>query len=474
VATAVARQRREALAILAKHPTPGLAKTRLIPALGPVGAAALHERMVRRTLAEVDRLRVERAVDAQVRVAGAAPAEFASRFDASLPCVPQCEGDLGARLREATADLLASARAAVVIGTDCPELSSGLLHAAFDALRSHDVVLGPALDGGYYLIGLSRPAPTLFEEIAWSSEVVLAQTLAKAEAAGLSVHRLPALADVDEPRDLALWEAVVRDACADDAPTLSIVIPTLGEARRIGGLVESLRRPGVEVVVADGGSADGTRAAARAAGARVLLARPGRGPQLNEGAAIARGQRLLFLHADTELPRGFPEIVERTLADPAVALGAFRFALDRSALRHRCIEWGVRLRCAWARTPYGDQALFLRRATFDALGGFAPMPLLEDLDLVRRAKRLGRIVVAAEPAVTSARRWDRNGVVRTTAVNRLCAAAFLLGVAPERVAAWRSRRSDAGLRTQIDSVGSAAPSARRAASIARSDEAARK
>lgn len=474
MATAVARQRREALAILARHPTPGLAKTRLIPALGADGAAALHERMVRRTLAEVGRLARERGVAAEIRVAGAAPEDFARRLETALPCVAQCEGDLGARLLDAMRGLLASADAAVIVGTDCPELSCGVLHAAFDALRDADLVLGPARDGGYYLIGLRDPRPALFTDIAWSTDRVLASTLERARSLGLRVRLLPTLADVDEPADLGEWEAVASATGDADPPALSVVIPTLGEASRIGSLVASLLRPGVEVIVADGGSADGTRALAREAGARVVLARPGRGPQLNEGAAIARGERLLFLHADTTLPADFPTIVAATLAEPAVAVGAFRFALDRRSLGHRLVEWGVRLRCATARTPYGDQALFLRRATFDALGGFAPFPLLEDLDLVRRARRVGRVVVVPHPAITSARRWDRHGLLRTIAVHRLCAAAYLLGVAPERIAAWRERRADAGRSRQIDAAGSGTPNASRAASMASAEDAERK
>ncbi len=201
--------------------------------------------------------------------------------------------------------------------------------------------------------------------------------------------------------------------------TLSIVVPALNEAPRVGALARRLQAvaPYAEVVLVDGGSDDGTPAAARAAGLRVIEgAGRGRAVQMNAGAAATSGDQLIFLHADTALPVGVSRWVADTLADPDVALGAFALRLDRRTPALIAVEWGIALRCRLARLPYGDQALFLRRATFDALGGFRPGPL-EDPDLVRRAARLGRIVVRPEHVVTSARRWEEHGALRTTLRN---------------------------------------------------------
>ena len=182
----------------------------------------------------------------------------------------------------------------------------------------------------------------------------------------------------------------------------------------MAALADHLRAvaPGVEVVVVDGGSDDGTADAARSAGLTVLQSAPGRSTQMNAGAAAATADLLLFLHADTLLPEGVGPLVERALADPAVSLGAFRFVLDRRGFSYGVIELGAGLRNRLAALPYGDQALFVRRATFDALGGFADLPILEDLDLVLRARALGRIAVLPEPAVTSSRRYTERGVFR--------------------------------------------------------------
>lgn len=465
--------------VFAKYPEPGRAKTRLIPALGPDGAAALHDQMVRHTLARVGEVLKVRAVGARVWTAGSDPEAFARRFGTEIPCAAQGDGDLGQKMHAAFTHMLREADAAVLIGTDCPDISSGLLSMALDGLQSADVVLGPANDGGYYLIGLRRPVPAFFEGIEWSTSTVLATTLDRAASLGLSVKLLPMLSDVDEPQDLPVWDRA-RQALSptDDEPVLSVIVPTLNEQVRIGGLVEAMRRPGVEVIVADGGSDDSTRSTAAAHGARVIIAPRGRGPQLNVGASLARGQFLLFLHADTSLPGDFAAIVERTLKDHSVSIGAFRFELDRKGALLRGIELAVKLRCQLFKTPYGDQAIFMRREAFRRLGGFASIPLMEDLDLVRRARMLGRIVIAKEAAVTSARRWEVAGVARMTAINQACVVGFALGISPQRLAAWRNRLSGNRPRRvatpssgtcQMVPEGSLAPNAARAICMAGSD-----
>ena len=433
---------RAVVGVLARFPQPGRAKTRLIPALGEVGAAALHDLMVRHTLARVGELLKYRDVDARVWTSGSDPQTFARHFETDLPCAAQRDGDLGQKMHAAFTHMLREADAAVLIGTDCPDISSGLLNMALEGLQSADVVLGPATDGGYYLVGLRRPAPSFFEEMEWSTSTVLAKTLERASVLGLSVQLLPTLSDVDEPQDLPVWDRV-RDTLSppDEMPTLSVIVPTLNEQSRIGGLVDAVRQLGVEVIVADGGSDDGTRSIAAAHGARVIIAPRGRGPQLNAGAALARGRSLLFLHADTTLPTGFADIVQRTLQDSSVSLGAFRFELDGKGVLLRGIELAVKFRCRFFKTPYGDQALFMRSEVFRQLDGFASIPLMEDLDCVRRARKLGRIVVARESAITSARRWEIAGVARMTAINQACVVGFALGISPRRLAAMRNRLS---------------------------------
>jgi rSAM/selenodomain-associated transferase 2 len=169
---------------------------------------------------------------------------------------------------------------------------------------------------------------------------------------------------------------------------------------------------------------------------------------MNAGAALAGGSVLLFLHADTSLAAGWPAAVSETLARRDVVAGAFRFRIEGRFVGKRLVEWNTHVRSRWLGRPYGDQGLFLRRRIFEASGGFADLPLLEDHELVARLRRRGRIAVSEVPATTSGRRWKELGVVRTTLINQWILAAYAFGVAPDRLA--RLYRA-AGARTRLRS-----------------------
>lgn len=229
------------------------------------------------------------------------------------------------------------------------------------------------------------------------------------------------------------------------APALvSVVVPALNEAAGIGATLASVaRQPGpVETVVVDGGSEDGTAEAARAAlpEAVVMEAPRGRASQMNAGAARATGSILLFLHADTRLPAGALAAVRAALADPAVAAGCFRttFDLEKDAgfgAADRLVMrlWESRLWMRWHRFAFGDRALFVRRAAFEAAGGFPDQPLFEDLDLVRALRTQGRFVFLDEAVVTSARRYRRNGALGQQLRNLGLWLGWNAGVAPTRL-----------------------------------------
>lgn len=220
---------------------------------------------------------------------------------------------------------------------------------------------------------------------------------------------------------------------------ISVVVPTLDEAPRIESAVASARAPQVEILVADGGSRDGTVRRAEAAGARVVRSAPGRARQLDAGARASGGEAVLFLHADTRLPAGWDAALRRALADPRVAGGAFAFRFDERGPLLRGIEWGVAARVALLSLPYGDQALFVRRSILEALGGVPQVPIMEDLDLVRGVRRCGRLARVPLPVQTSARRYRDGGVLRTFARNAAAAGAWTLGLDRARVAGWYRR-----------------------------------
>ncbi|MEO7806174.1 MAG: TIGR04283 family arsenosugar biosynthesis glycosyltransferase [Steroidobacteraceae bacterium] len=219
------------------------------------------------------------------------------------------------------------------------------------------------------------------------------------------------------------------------ANSFSVVVPTLNEAACIAALCRSLSADGFEdLIVVDGGSSDDTVAIARQAGATVLETPPGRGNQLNAGARLARGEVLLFLHADTLLPPDAPEAMDLALCDAAVVAGCFRLRFAEGGGLLGLYAWFSRFDTRFS--TFGDQGFFMRRAAFDQAGGFPAQPLMEDVDMRRRLRRIGRFVKLATSVTTSARRFARDGVLRRQLANGVLLLCHALGVAPERLARW--------------------------------------
>ncbi len=215
---------------------------------------------------------------------------------------------------------------------------------------------------------------------------------------------------------------------------LSIVIPTLQAAKVLPATLACLSGGEDEIVVADGGSRDATREISTAAGARVIEAPRGRGSQLAAGAAVATGDWLLFLHADTVLAAGWRDRVQAFMADPVNERRAavFRFAVDDDSRAARRLERMVAWRTRRLGLPYGDQGLLISCSFYDELGGFSPVPLMEDVDMVRRIGRRNLTVLDAA-AVTSAARYRTAGYLRRSLRNLFCLGLYFLGVPPHRI-----------------------------------------
>ena len=222
--------------------------------------------------------------------------------------------------------------------------------------------------------------------------------------------------------------------------SISIIIPTLDEAEFIAGTLASIpREPGLEVIVVDGGSRDDTPLIAQSLGALVIHSSPGRARQMNLGAATSNGDILLFLHADTRLPEGFTGHIHQSLRNPRVVAGAFRLSLAPRVKGSAFIEKMANLRAEKLHLPYGDQAIFILAKTLKELGGYKEIPLLEDVDLVRRLRRIGRLAMIPVPVAVSSRRWKKLGVWKTTWINQVILAGFFLGIPPRILAHWYYR-----------------------------------
>jgi rSAM/selenodomain-associated transferase 2 len=228
---------------------------------------------------------------------------------------------------------------------------------------------------------------------------------------------------------------------------LSCIIPALHESEGINACLARLFRqvtPDVcEVLVVDGDAGGSTIRQITHPDVLTLCAPRGRGAQMNAGARRAHGERLLFLHADTALPPNALARIHATLANPAYVAGAFTLRFDSPRRAFRLIETAAAWRYRLTRLPYGDQALFLSSAYFYQLGGFAEIPIMEDLELMRRIKRRGdRICILPDAAMTSARRWEQDGIVSCVLRTWILAALFCAGVSPHTLARhyriWRA------------------------------------
>lgn len=226
--------------------------------------------------------------------------------------------------------------------------------------------------------------------------------------------------------------------------SFSIIIPVIDEAHIVNESIEHVYRVGagfdIEVIVVDGDPCGGTIRAITDERTIRITSDSGRGRQMNSGASIARGDVLVFLHADTHLPPNAFESIDCLLARCGCVGGAFNLGIDSDRFVYRIIERTVDMRTRVTKVPYGDQAIFLRRDFFERVGRFSEMPIMEDVDLMRRVKRSGyKTGIIPHRVQTSPRRWEREGVLLCTMRNWMLIGLYLLGVAPEKLARFYYR-----------------------------------
>jgi rSAM/selenodomain-associated transferase 2/rSAM/selenodomain-associated transferase 1 len=416
------------LIIFTKYPRPGRVKTRFIPKLGETDATLLQKKMVSHTMNWARALCETKNISLEIRYDGAQRQEVKDWLGPDLDYAVQGNGNLGDRMARAFQDGFEKGASRIILaGTDIPQLNMPLIKMAFSSLKNRDMVIIPTKDGGYCLLGLRFMVPDLFKSMAWGMDSVFRITMQRAEENSLDAEVFAALRDVDTPADLCIWQRVQRKS-------ISIVIPALNEEDSIAATLRQLISvPDCEIIVSDGGSRDKTPSIVRDLGIRLVRSDPGRGTQMNAGAAVASGDILLFLHADTLLPVNFSESVRRAMADPRVAGGAFGLKLRPMTPLLRIIEKTINWRTKYFALPYGDQAYFVRASLFRQMGGYENTPLMEDVEFLRRLRKWGKLALIPDPVESSSRLFIENGVIRTVLRNKVVIFGYKLGVAPKRL-----------------------------------------
>ena len=233
-----------------------------------------------------------------------------------------------------------------------------------------------------------------------------------------------------------------------DSPVISVIIPAYREKEHLAVLLKQIAGDkDTEIIVAVPAGDAVSRASAAEFDVKLVESEKGRGAQLHCGASAAKGRHLMFCHADTILPHGWKETVIKTMEQPGVAGGGFRFSIDSPLFKYRVISAGTNLRVAVSGLVYGDQALFTSREIYERIGGFRPLPVMEDVEFVSRLRKIGKIVIADSRIKTSARRWEKDGAFNRLLLNSVMIFLYLIGVPPERLATlqveaicWRNRK----------------------------------
>ena len=425
---------KKAILIFMKYPQTGRVKTRLSKTIGTKQACNIYKKLVRRTLGIVsDFKHTHTQIDLFLFYD---PPESETQIRKGYPgpwaFTPQIDGHLGEKMKNAFDHVFEKGyEHAVLIGSDIADIKTSDIEDAFRDLNRDQAVLGPAHDGGFYLIGLSFVINEVFNFPDWSTPSVFERTL---HCLHDSLHKIRTLCkrhDIDEQNDLIY---VNRNPLFQDK--ISIIIPYLKGTQKTASLVDSLEAqlwPDDEIVLVKGvGSSDlGKNNISHHT--RLVFAPKGRGNQLNHGAKAAQRNILWFLHIDTAPPPNFGYHIRKLTHIRGRTLGCFELRFDTSSFFLDVIYKWSNFRTKYLNLPYGDQGIFCTRDIFKKAGGFKKKFLMEDVDFVRNCKKMGKLLVIPQPIYSSAQRYMTKGVLRASLQNHFLMLLYYLGVSDKRL-----------------------------------------
>jgi uncharacterized protein len=427
--------RQNALIFFMKAPVMGRVKTRLAEGIGNEHATTLYRLMCEYLL----NLTVPQNTDAIVAYDDEECTVLPAYLEGKA-LVYQSGNDLGERMQNAFEAVFAKGYTrAILVGSDIPDVDERLFEEAFAHLCNHDAMLSPTEDGGYYLIGFHAHTfcKEAFEGIPYSQSDVYANTLLKLSP--LRVAKGEMLRDIDTLEDLRAFTCNEKTPLGkfaqdilNDLPRISVIIPVYHEDETLLHTLSHLKAmahaQNYEIIVVDTHERT-TVERLHVSAVRVAFSNKGRSSQMNEGARKARGELLLFLHADTLLPYHWDQKIESALH--VTKAGAFSLGINDSHLGLFCIETLANLRTQMTKIPYGDQAHFFQASFFRSLGGYVQIALMEDVEMMKRLKKRGeKIALLKSKVLTSPRRWHKEGILYVTLRNRALSFLYWVGVSP--------------------------------------------
>ncbi len=449
------------LVIFCRRPAFGTGKQRIAAEIGKAAALQVANLLLDATLEDA------RKWPGKVVLAPARPADtqWARDLLPDADIVPQPAGNLGQRINHVDTIVRArGARCVIFIGTDAPGMTPACLQDAASALEKSSAVFIPATDGGVTLLGADKSWPKL-DDLAWETDRLYPELKNRCESVGWKCTELATGFDVDTRADLILTANRLIDDKRATRQTLrrwinsaslehfeqpqtplprgsiSVVIPVYRDADALANLLARLDEltPTIDEVLVIDSSADAIcEDLCNRPDIRYFRGEPSRGAQLHFGATLARGDIIWFLHADSEPARESAQLIRAHIADGNIG-GYFKFNFTGTRRWYKSLlEIGINLR-ATLGIPYGDQGLFARQDCYCNAGGFPPAPLFEEVRLVQQLRLQGCFAALPLAIGVATRRWDRDGWLRRSMINRMLALKFMLGVPPERLA--RSYRS---------------------------------
>lgn len=422
-----------------KAPVLGRVKTRLAKSIGDENATTLYRVMCEQLLS----LKSPANTDVIVAYDDEARTTLPEYLKTSSLIYQSGKG-LGERMKNAVETVFKQGyKRAILVGSDIPDVNERILEEAYEQLLKNDAILSPTWDGGYYLIGFHAHTfcQEVFEGITYSQNDVYANTLLKMP--HLRVAKGATLRDIDTLDDLRAFTckdvntplAHCTQRILSALPRISVIIPVYHEdetlLHTLSHLKATAQKQTYEIIVVD--TQEKTTVERLAVkNVRIVLAPKGRASQMNEGARNARGDILLFVHADTLLPDHWDRAIEEALQNHNA--GAFRLGINDTHIAFAFIERMANLRTHLTKIPYGDQAHFFKTSVFNAQGGYAKIALMEDVEMMKRLKKQGEKIALLKPKVlTSSRRWRKEGIFYTTLRNRALSFLYWIGVEPKHL-----------------------------------------